>query len=247
MGPVEAASPELPGLVEIAEVVANGPTGQTRAANDDAQLAAMLTLARSQAQWATVLRHLMPQDLIATYLWVGLACGSYGSSFPDRDIRETVVGEAADVPLIAYKTVHRVRADGLRTARGAAGIRAPLPRSELPARSVRPWRRHRTPAGSRRCGRAVPGRVRVASGLAGADPRDCQRRHVGGGLFARVRVLQPHAGIGVERPRRTGRHDPRAHVCESSHGSDRRCRQVARHRTESGRGALLASSESGAG
>ena len=103
VGPVTDASPELPGLVEIAEVVANGPTGQTHAASDDSQLAAMLTLARSQAEWATVLRNLMPQDLVATYLWVGLACGSYGSSFPDRDLRDTVVGEAADIPLIAYK------------------------------------------------------------------------------------------------------------------------------------------------
>ena len=193
LGPVEAASPELAGLVEIAEVVANGPTGQTRAANDDAQLAAMLTLARSQAQWATVLRHLMPQDLIATYLWVGLACGSYGSSFPDRDSRETVVGEAADVPLIAYK---------LSTA---CGLTASEPLEAQLAFEPR-FREVNYQLGLFALGGGT-GRlpdldaadarfragVRVASGLADADAGDCQRRHVGGGLSRALRVLQPHA------------------------------------------------------
>ena len=71
LGPVEHASPELPALVDIAEVIANGPTGFTRAATTDAQLAAIVTVARSQEQWASVLRNLMPQDLTASYLWLG--------------------------------------------------------------------------------------------------------------------------------------------------------------------------------
>jgi len=105
LGPVERASPELPALVDIAEVVASGPTGFTRSATTDAQLAAIVTVARSQEQWATVLRNLMPQDLTATYLWLGLACGPYGSTFPDHDNRETVIGSNSDIPLISFKTL----------------------------------------------------------------------------------------------------------------------------------------------
>lgn len=103
LGPVGVASPELAGLVDIAEVIADGPTGFTRVANTDKQLAAALTVARSQAQWASVLRNLMPQDLAATYLWLSLACGQSGSSLPDHDRRDAVPGAMTDVPLIAYK------------------------------------------------------------------------------------------------------------------------------------------------
>ena len=49
LGPVEQASPELPGLVEIAEVMASGPIGLTRTAGTDSQIAAMLTMARPRA------------------------------------------------------------------------------------------------------------------------------------------------------------------------------------------------------
>ncbi|MEQ1913389.1 MAG: hypothetical protein ABMA15_31540, partial [Vicinamibacterales bacterium] len=82
LGPVAAASPELAALVDIAEVVAGGPTGFTRTATTDKQFAAMLTISRRQEQWAAVLLRLMPQDLAATYLWMGLACGPYSSTFP---------------------------------------------------------------------------------------------------------------------------------------------------------------------
>ena len=103
LGPVEQASPELPGLVEIAEVMANGPTGFTRAAGTDSQIAAMLTVARSQEQWASVLRNLMPQDLTASYLWLSLACGPYSSTFPDHDKRDTLLQNLAVIPLFTFK------------------------------------------------------------------------------------------------------------------------------------------------
>jgi tetratricopeptide (TPR) repeat protein len=103
LGPADAASPELAALVDIAEVIANGPVGFTRTASTDRQFAAMLTVARRQPQWASVLRPLMPQDLTADYLWVSLACGPYASTFPDRDKRQEVFGDTAAVPLIAYK------------------------------------------------------------------------------------------------------------------------------------------------
>ncbi|MEQ1727408.1 MAG: hypothetical protein ABL982_03430 [Vicinamibacterales bacterium] len=103
LGPVEQASPELPGLVEIAEVMANGPVGFTRTAGTDSQIAAMLTMARSQEQWASVLRNLMPQDLTASYLWLSLACGPYASTFPDRDKRDALLQNIAVIPLFAFK------------------------------------------------------------------------------------------------------------------------------------------------
>ncbi len=103
MGPVATASPELPGLVEIAEVIATGPTGFTRTANTDSQLASMLTMTRSQEQWASVLRLLMPQDLTASYLWLTLACGPNGSRFPDHEKRDELLRTQAVIPLFAYK------------------------------------------------------------------------------------------------------------------------------------------------
>lgn len=103
LGPVEQASPELPGLVEIAEVMANGPVGFTRTARTDSQIAAMLTMARSQEPWASVLRNLMPQDLTASYLWLSLACGPYASTFPDHDKRDALLQNVAVIPLFAFK------------------------------------------------------------------------------------------------------------------------------------------------
>jgi hypothetical protein len=103
LGPVENASPELPGLADIAEVIANGPAGFTRAAGTDAQITAMLTVARSQERWASVLRNLMPQDLAASYLWLSLACGPYGSNFPDHENRAAVLQDVAEIPLLAFR------------------------------------------------------------------------------------------------------------------------------------------------
>ncbi len=103
LGPVEQASPELPGLVEIAEMMVNGPVGFTRTAGTDSQIAAMLTTARSQNQWASILRNLMPQDLTASYLWLSLACGPYASTFPDHDQRDALLQNLAVIPLFAFK------------------------------------------------------------------------------------------------------------------------------------------------
>lgn len=103
LGPAEQASPELPALVEIAEVIANGPVGFTRTATTDRQFAATLTVSRKQQEWAPVLRALMPQDLTATYLWLGLACGPYSSTFPEAERRAAVVDATHEVPLISYK------------------------------------------------------------------------------------------------------------------------------------------------
>jgi tetratricopeptide (TPR) repeat protein len=104
LGPADSASPALASLVDIADVIASGPAGFTRAATTDRQLASVLTVSRSQERWATVLRNLMPQDLTASYLWLTLACGTYAYSFPDHDQRESVLAAVASVPLIAYKT-----------------------------------------------------------------------------------------------------------------------------------------------
>jgi len=125
LGPADLASPELPALVEIAEVIASGPTGFTRSATTDKQFAAMVTISRRQEQWASVLLNLMPQDLTATYLWLGLACGPYNSTFPRADEREAVVAPVADVPLIGYK---RATACGLTSSEPLEALLAVEPR-----------------------------------------------------------------------------------------------------------------------
>ena len=45
----------------------------------------------------------MPDDLVADYLWLGLACGSFGFDVPDRSDRPAILGAALDVPLIRFK------------------------------------------------------------------------------------------------------------------------------------------------
>jgi tetratricopeptide (TPR) repeat protein len=45
----------------------------------------------------------MPDDLLADYLWLGLACGPYGFNVPDRADRTTLVGDRLDIPLIRFK------------------------------------------------------------------------------------------------------------------------------------------------
>lgn len=125
LGPVDKASPELPGLVEIAEVMANGPIGFTRTAGTDSRIAAMLTMARSQEQWASVLRNLMPQDLTASYLWLSLACGPYGSTLPDQDRRDALLQNLAVIPLFAFKLA---TACGLTTSEPLEAMLAIEPR-----------------------------------------------------------------------------------------------------------------------
>ena len=125
LGPVAQASPELPGLVEMAEVMANGPVGFTRTASTDSQIAAMLALARSQEQWASVLRNLMPQDLAASYLWLSLACGPYASTFPDHQKRDSLLQTVAVFPLFALKVA---TACGLTTAEPLEAMLATEPR-----------------------------------------------------------------------------------------------------------------------
>jgi tetratricopeptide (TPR) repeat protein len=103
LGPPEQASPDLLALIEVGDLLATGPPGSSRAAASESQLNAMLRIARTQDDWAKVLRNLMPQDLAASYLWIGLVCGPYGSRLPDHDARTAALGEARQVPLIAYK------------------------------------------------------------------------------------------------------------------------------------------------
>lgn len=97
------ATSDASDLVAIAEILASGPAGQLRAATDAAQLVAVVTLSRNQQRWADLLRRQIPDDLAATYLWMALACGSYGAGVPDRDDRRNVIGAAIETPLIAFK------------------------------------------------------------------------------------------------------------------------------------------------
>lgn len=103
LGPAEQASPDLLALVEVGELLATGPTGSSRAAANEAQLNAMLKIARTQDDWAKVLRNLMPQDLTASYLWIGLVCGPYGARLPEHNARAEALGEIGRIPLVAYK------------------------------------------------------------------------------------------------------------------------------------------------
>lgn len=124
LGPVGTASPELPGLVELGELLATSPPGASRAAATDRQLQSLLRVLRTQDQWEGVMRKLMPQDLLASYLWIGLVCGPYGSALPDYDRRQAVLGDTLEVPLLAYK---HTTGCGLTTPEPAAALLAADP------------------------------------------------------------------------------------------------------------------------
>ncbi|MGE3517588.1 MAG: hypothetical protein AB7J63_01425 [Vicinamibacterales bacterium] len=124
-GPAADAPVDLLGFIELAELVATGPVGGSRAAVTDGQLKAMLQLAQTQERWEGLLRPRAGDDVVASYLWIAVVCGPYGSRLAGRDAREEALGGLLDVPLIAYK--HRT----------ACGVSDPAPLEELVAADPR--------------------------------------------------------------------------------------------------------------
>ena len=120
LGPVGAASPELPALVEIAEVIASGPTGFTRSATTDKAVCGHGHHLRRQEQWASVLLNLMPQDFDRDALAGWVLRGTVRSTFHAATRRTTSSKTVAELPLITCNK--RATACGLivRAARGAA-------------------------------------------------------------------------------------------------------------------------------
>jgi tetratricopeptide (TPR) repeat protein len=90
-------------LVEAADALSSKPRGPSRSPSTDAESRASVAIARNQGRWLPVIRQLMPDDLVADYLWLGLACGSFGFDVPDRSDRPAILGAALDVPLIRFK------------------------------------------------------------------------------------------------------------------------------------------------
>ena len=105
LGASPALAPELSPIVEIADVLAAGPAGQTPFATTEAQTQALVRQSANQARWVTFLRAWMPDDPVATYLWLSLACGVYGSQVPGAADRSVVVGQAIRAPLVAFKEI----------------------------------------------------------------------------------------------------------------------------------------------
>jgi tetratricopeptide (TPR) repeat protein len=93
---------ELSLVLDIAEALAAGPSGPTRGVAIEAQRLALVRLSQQQVAWAEWLRARMPGDRVATYLWLSLACGIYGSSIPGSGDRAPLA-DAAAVPLVAFK------------------------------------------------------------------------------------------------------------------------------------------------
>jgi hypothetical protein len=101
------ASPSLPAMlgshVELAEVLLDGPSGPLRSVALESQALALVRLSENQLQWAQQLRSVMPTDHTSAYLWLALACGIYATAIPDNKDRSTVLGDAVNVPLVAFK------------------------------------------------------------------------------------------------------------------------------------------------
>ena len=90
-------------FIEVADAMSAKPRGTSRSAYSDAENRASLVISRNQARWVPALRTLMPGDLVADYLWLGLACGPFGFEFPDRSDRTAILGISLDTPLVRFK------------------------------------------------------------------------------------------------------------------------------------------------
>src|SRR5262249_47270027 len=95
--------PDLALMLDVAEALSQKPGGRSRSPVSDAETRAITRIARNQVQWALALRQLMPGDLAADYLWVGLACGPSGFDIPDRAERDAVLGQSLEASLIEFK------------------------------------------------------------------------------------------------------------------------------------------------
>ena len=100
---VASPSPALALLTEVADALASKPRGPSRSPYTDAESRASVAISRNQARWISALRELIPDDLVAGYLWLGLACGPLGFDVADRADRRAVLGDNFDAPLIRFK------------------------------------------------------------------------------------------------------------------------------------------------
>jgi tetratricopeptide (TPR) repeat protein len=108
---------ELGQLADVADVLVTGPSAALRTVALESQTRSLLRLSQNQAQWAAFLRMRMPDDRVASYLWLSLACGTYGFQVPDSAARSDVVGAGTSIALVAFKevtTCSRSRTDILR-------------------------------------------------------------------------------------------------------------------------------------
>src|SRR6185369_9730224 len=74
---VPSASDSLTVLAEAADALSSKPRGTSRSPSTDAENRASVAISRNQGRWLPAIRQLMPEDLVADYVWLGLACGPY--------------------------------------------------------------------------------------------------------------------------------------------------------------------------
>lgn len=96
---------ELGPLAEMADVIVAGPSGPARAVTLESQTLAMVRLSQNQKQWTDFLRERMPGDRVAAYFWLSFACGVYAATVDGSRDRGPILGEAAGVPIVAFKDV----------------------------------------------------------------------------------------------------------------------------------------------
>lgn len=96
-------APELAPLAEMADVIVAGPAGPMRSVTLESQTLSMVRLSQSQKPWTELLRERMPGDRVAAYFWLSFACGVYGSQVAGSADRAAALGDAASVPLVAFK------------------------------------------------------------------------------------------------------------------------------------------------
>jgi tetratricopeptide (TPR) repeat protein len=98
-----AAPATLMTILEIADVLPPGSGARLQPPSSDAQLAKSQMLWQHTAAWMTFLRERAPDDLVAGYAWLSLACGSAEGHRMTAEALTAPVASMRDVPIIAYR------------------------------------------------------------------------------------------------------------------------------------------------
>jgi tetratricopeptide (TPR) repeat protein len=104
-GLMPSPAPPFAVLLDTADALSSKPAGISRSPYTGTESLAVTRIVRNQQQWASVLRQLMPADLAADYLWLGLVCGPSGFDVPERTERTALLGAGLDAPLISFKNL----------------------------------------------------------------------------------------------------------------------------------------------
>jgi tetratricopeptide (TPR) repeat protein len=97
-------SPPVALMLDVADALSSVPAGNASSPVGDRETHAYLQISRRQDEWMTSLQAQVPGDLVASYLWLALACGPSRGTRLTTSERAGVLGESVERPLLAVKS-----------------------------------------------------------------------------------------------------------------------------------------------